>query len=46
MEQVPPSAPAGPAFESARQLFFEGMAALKAGRLEEAERAFVASLEA
>jgi len=46
MEQVPPGTPAGPAFESARQLFFEGMAALKAGRLEEAERAFVASLEA
>jgi len=46
MEQVPPSAPAGPAFESAKQLFLEGLAALKAGRLEDAERAFVASLEA
>ena len=46
MEQVPPGAPAGPAFESAKRLFFEGLAALQAGRLEDAERAFVASLEA
>ena len=45
MKQVPP-APAGPAFESAKQLFLEGLAALKSGRLEDAERAFVASLEA
>jgi hypothetical protein len=34
MEQVPPGAPAGPAFESAKRLFFEGLAALKASRLE------------
>ena len=46
MEQVSPGASAGPAFESAKRLFFEGLAALKAGRLEDAERAFVASLEA
>ena len=46
MEQVTPGASSGPAFESAKRLFFEGLAALKAGRLADAERAFVASLEA
>jgi predicted TPR repeat methyltransferase len=34
------------AFERAKARFFEGLAALKAGRLEDAERAFLASLEA
>ena len=46
MEQVSPGVPSEPAFESARRLFFEGLAALQGGRLEDAERAFVASLEA
>jgi predicted TPR repeat methyltransferase len=46
MDQVTPGASSGPAFESAKRLFFEGLAALQAGRLEDAERAFVASLEA
>ena len=46
MEQVPPGVPTEPAFESAKRLFFEGLAALQGGRLEDAERAFVASLEA
>jgi len=42
-----PAPPASPeAFESAKRLFFEGLAALQAGRLEEAEHAFVASLSA
>jgi predicted TPR repeat methyltransferase len=35
-----------PAFEAAKRLFFEGLAALQAGRLEDAERAFLGSLEA
>ena len=34
------------AFELAKRRFFEGLAALQAGRLEDAERAFLASLEA
>jgi predicted TPR repeat methyltransferase len=46
MEPVSPTAPSGPAFESAKQLFLEGLAALQAGRLVDAERAFLASLEA
>jgi len=46
MEQVPLGVPKEPAFESAKRLFFEGLAALQGGRLEDAERAFLASLEA
>ena len=47
MEPVTPGRPEpAAAFESAKRLFFEGLAALQAGRLEDAERAFVASLEA
>lgn len=34
-----------PALESAKQLFFDGLAAFEAGRFEAAERLFVASLE-
>ena len=34
------------AFELAKRRFFEGLGALRAGRLEDAERAFLASLEA
>ena len=46
MEQVPLGVPKEPAFESAKRLFFQGLAALRGGRLEDAERAYVASLEA
>lgn len=46
MEQSPPAAEPGSAFESAKRQFFEGLAALQAGRFEEAEQAFLASLEA
>ncbi|MCE9661171.1 MAG: methyltransferase domain-containing protein [Burkholderiales bacterium] len=46
MEQTEPGTAPESALESARRLFFEGLAALQAGRLEDAERAFLASLEA
>ena len=46
MESPTPACPDPAAFESAKQLFLEGLAALKADRLEDAERAFLASLEA
>ena len=46
MEQTPPGASPDAAFEAAKRHFFEGLAALKADRLEDAERAFLASLEA
>ena len=35
-----------PAFEAAKRLFFEGLAALQSGRFEDAEQSFVASLAA
>ncbi|MEO5883482.1 MAG: methyltransferase domain-containing protein [Caldimonas sp.] len=46
MEETPLDAAPEPPLEAARRLFFEGLAALQADRLEDAERAFVASLEA
>ena len=46
MAEPPGSAAPDAAFESAKRLFFEGLAALQADRLEDAERAFLASLEA
>ena len=45
MASTTPAAPGAEAFESARRLFMEGLAALQANRLEDAERAFLASLE-
>jgi predicted TPR repeat methyltransferase len=46
MERMPTGTPTDAAFESAKRHFFEGLAALQANRLEDAERAFLASLEA
>jgi predicted TPR repeat methyltransferase len=46
MEPVTPAAPSAATFESAKQLFLQGLGALQAGRLAEAEQAFLASLEA
>ena len=41
-----PDAESDPVFESARHLFVDGLAAFHAGRFEDAERCFVASLAA
>ena len=45
MQPIPTGA-ADATFETAKRHFLEGLAALQAGRLEDAERAFLASLEA
>lgn len=46
MSEVPGSTTPEATFELAKRHFFEGLAALQADRLEDAERAFLASLEA